>query len=690
MNLGYYLMRNHNLKIILLGIIKLSSITFFAAFPLQKWFLPFLGYFTSNPVSNPWDYFLTLGELKAFPYGSVMLYVFSLGQYLVWPLKQAFGFSVHLGLLGFGIVFLVCDWVIYKILVKWFPEESKKIFYLYFCSPLVFYITYFHGQLDIIPVALVMLSLDQLRSRKNILSAIFLGLAISTKFSSFMVLPFVFLYIYKKELKTSFVFLGVCLLTYLLFLLPYGFSDGYQALVFGASEQKTIFDLMVPYVSQNLFLYITPVLLGALFIHFASYGKISLDTFFMFLGLGFMILVSFVSPMPGWYLWSYPFILYAFLRYADFPRFPLIALTASYFVYFIFSSKSTLFESLSLVFPHFSGILFHDFVFGSFSHEVIVDSILFTPLFSSMIYLMILMYVLGVKSNHLKNFRKTPYLIGIGGDSGSGKHTLARNLASFIGEQRCLQINGDANHKWERGHPMWSVMTHLDPKANHLFLQFKETSLLKKGRSIERVEYNHDSGKFMSPQVIKPDHFVLFVGLHPFFIPQMRNLFDLKIYMNTDENLRKKWKIKRDSEKRGYTEEKVLEQINNRMSDSEKYIQSQARFADLLIGYRENEGEMQIIYTLPMKWNLEPLLNYFGSISHECMQHEYDVSNEEQTLILSHKIPADLLSAYLKQNFSDFEDLISYNHQFSDDLNGFTLFLILFLLEQKQSLHHEN
>ena len=55
--------------------------------------------------------------------------------------------------------------------------------------------------------------------------------------------------------------------------------------------------------------------------------------------------------------------------------------------------------------------------------------------------------------------------------------------------------------------------------------------------------------------------------------------------MNTDEKLRRFWKIQRDTTKRGYSVEKILEQIENRMEDYNKYIKPQSEESDLIIRF---------------------------------------------------------------------------------------------------------
>ena len=67
------------------------------------------------------------------------------------------------------------------------------------------------------------------------------------------------------------------------------------------------------------------------------------------------------------------------------------------------------------------------------------------------------------------------------------------------------------------------------------------------------------------------------------YLPQTRKYLDLKIYMDIDEQLRRYWKIQRDMKHRGYSEQKILQQVEERMQDAEKYIYPQRDYADMRI-----------------------------------------------------------------------------------------------------------
>jgi hypothetical protein len=65
--------------------------------------------------------------------------------------------------------------------------------------------------------------------------------------------------------------------------------------------------------------------------------------------------------------------------------------------------------------------------------------------------------------------------------------------------------------------------------------------------------------------------------------PALVSLFDLRIYLEVDEELRRAWKVARDSKKRGHTPEAVIRSIERRVPDSERFIAPQRRNADVVL-----------------------------------------------------------------------------------------------------------
>jgi uridine kinase len=177
-------------------------------------------------------------------------------------------------------------------------------------------------------------------------------------------------------------------------------------------------------------------------------------------------------------------------------------------------------------------------------------------------------------------------VFSIAGDSGSGKTTLANTLKKYFSNSFLLEC--DRYHKWERGDSNWEKYTHLNPEANLITKMNSDIFDLKIGKEIYHVDYDHSTGKFTDKQTVEPTDNIIVCGLHSLYTND-ENIYDLKIYIDTEEKLKNYWKIKRDTKERGYTLEKSLKQIESRRKDYYEYIYPQREKSDLIINfYYEN------------------------------------------------------------------------------------------------------
>jgi len=171
--------------------------------------------------------------------------------------------------------------------------------------------------------------------------------------------------------------------------------------------------------------------------------------------------------------------------------------------------------------------------------------------------------------------------IAITGDSGSGKTRLSNIVKNIFNDSFVLEC--DRYHKWERNHENWNEFTHLNPNSNYITKMQQDVFDLIIGNNIYQVDYDHKTGKFTDKELIESKDNIIVCGLHSLYIEE--TIINLKIYIDTDENLRLPWKISRDIKKRGYSIEKIMEQINNRKEDFNKYILPQKNIADIIINF---------------------------------------------------------------------------------------------------------
>ena len=199
-------------------------------------------------------------------------------------------------------------------------------------------------------------------------------------------------------------------------------------------------------------------------------------------------------------------------------------------------------------------------------------------------------------------------VFAICGDSGSGKSTLGNLLKKYFRSSFLLEC--DRYHKWERHDSNWSNFTHLNPESNFLTKMSQDIFDLKIGKTIHQVDYDHKTGKFTQKEKIENSENLIVCGLHSMY--DNNNLYNLKIYMDTDVKLKKKWKIERDVNRRGYSLDKVLNQIESRKKDYEDFIEPQKKDSNVIINFYINDDE-DINVKLKILVSLD--LNYKNLIS---------------------------------------------------------------------------
>ena len=227
------------------------------------------------------------------------------------------------------------------------------------------------------------------------------------------------------------------------------------------------------------------------------------------------------------------------------------------------------------------------------------------------------------------------------GDSGSGKTTISNILKELLNNSFVLEC--DRYHKWDRSDDKWKSITHLNPDANYITKMSSDVFDLKIGNNIYQVDYDHKNGKFTDKELVESRENIIVCGLHSLYLPN--SIVDLKIYMDTDDNLRIPWKIKRDTQKRGYSIEKILEQINSRKLDFQKYILPQKEKADIIINfYTDKEFDVN-------SFNINENLNIFLKFG---IKNIYNIN----------KIICNL-------SFTNFENVGNYFYFYFDTYNDF-------------------
>ncbi len=178
-----------------------------------------------------------------------------------------------------------------------------------------------------------------------------------------------------------------------------------------------------------------------------------------------------------------------------------------------------------------------------------------------------------------------PIMLGVVGDSAAGKSTLTTGIIKLFGPERVTAVCLDDYHKYDRKQRAELGITALHPECNHIDVMVEHVHALRRGEPITKPIYEHSDGTIKGTETVYPREVVMVQGLHTLFNRELREAFDVAIFLDPDTDLRLQWKIKRDSTKRGYTQKQVLQQIEQRWPDVRDFILPQRQHANMIIRF---------------------------------------------------------------------------------------------------------
>src|SRR5208283_702096 len=185
---------------------------------------------------------------------------------------------------------------------------------------------------------------------------------------------------------------------------------------------------------------------------------------------------------------------------------------------------------------------------------------------------------------------RRPVLLGIIGDSAAGKTTLTQGLIKLLGPDSVTHMCTDDYHKYDRAQRAARNITALHPDCNYLDILELQLERLHYGQPILKPVYEHATGTLIRPEYLRPRDIVIVEGLLGFHSPVMRQFYDVKVFLQPPEDLRRVWKIRRDTTKRGYSADQVLKELEKREVDSRDFIRTQREHADIVVQFYPPTG----------------------------------------------------------------------------------------------------
>lgn len=564
LNSGNSLNRKKILSIFLVGLIfRITLIIFFhKGYSIEL--VQFVEKFISTPSLDPWLSWSKQGsQVVSFPYGPSMLI------YLAPFIWIGSFFRVNAAI-SYGIAQLVADILLLislkklnKIVFKSENELPKLL--IFWINPITIPIVYVFGLYDLIPILFLLLSFVYLLEKKFKASVIFYFFSVIGKFAIAITFPFFILYFIKrKQLFSSRTLLVVSYsIAVAASLLIIFLAEGLYLMLGKSTELDKLFAFSSQ-LGDKIFFW-SPIIIGILVFIFFRLRVMTFKVFISFILASFIIIIITSQSGSGWVIWSIPFMTLLFNnnKYDQ---------TVLFLFLLLFGLQTIIYE-----FPE---------ILNSINENIFL--LLNKPkgLINSGLFLLGSTYVYILLTNQIKRsdpfgVNISPLSIGIAGDSSTGKDTIVDSIERVLSPNSTQHISGDDYHVWDRSKPNWELLTHLNPMANDLDKLGEDLLSLKSFKKIKKRHYDHINGKMTKKYSVNSKDVIISSGLHTLFVPSFNELFDVKVYVSIEKNLRYALKINRDTKKRGKSINSVLSSLKKREKDAVNYIVTQKKNADL-------------------------------------------------------------------------------------------------------------
>ena len=195
----------------------------------------------------------------------------------------------------------------------------------------------------------------------------------------------------------------------------------------------------------------------------------------------------------------------------------------------------------------------------------------------------------------------SPFVIGVAGGTGSGKTTVANAILRQVGTDRISVLFHDAYYRDWADLPK-DVLDRKNfdhPDSLETELLIRHVRALREGMVVEAPIYDFKTHRRTAEtRRVEPKRVVLVEGILIFAEPELRKLFDVKVFVDTDADVRLIRRIRRDIEERGRTLESVVEQYSATVRPMHlEFVEPSKRWADLIIPEGgENAAAMEFLF----------------------------------------------------------------------------------------------
>lgn len=182
---------------------------------------------------------------------------------------------------------------------------------------------------------------------------------------------------------------------------------------------------------------------------------------------------------------------------------------------------------------------------------------------------------------------KPPLIVGIAGGTGSGKTTLARSLAKALPEGCVTVLDHDAYYRDRSGMPQEERdrLNFDHPASLETTLLAAHLAELKAGRAVDVPVYDYASHtRKKLARHVAPTPVIVLEGILVFVEAVLRDVLDIKIFVDTPDDVRVLRRVRRDIEERGRTFASVAKQYEETVRPMhQEFVVPSKRYADLVV-----------------------------------------------------------------------------------------------------------
>jgi uridine kinase len=591
---------------------------------------------------------------------------------LLWHMGDAIGASLD-GMRGARIaaslLILMTDMVLAALVFhSGRPRSKGAALRLYWLSPIILYVNYAQGSWAVIPVALIFGVLVAIQHTRYRLAAITFGVSLATGIGAVFSAPFFALYFLARPRLRKMahwpLVIGAAAILVAWRLLA---NDQWGLPADGASWRNYMGAALN--VSRTLQLYILPIIYFAVFYWAWRVRRLDFALLRTFIGMCFIVIAIAIPADSGWAVWAAPFLVLYAIDSGDITASLLYWLFCVAFVMLHLTNDPA---SLLVQNADFSGLLTRDPATTSY-----LSSLFLTVMTACGIGLFVQMSWRWISLSPFRLLLERPIAIGIAGDSGAGKDAMADCITAMFGKPSVAHVSGDDYHMWDRQKPMWRALTHLNPQANDLESFSRNVVELIGRRPAIGRHYDHTTGRMTKAHVIHSADVVIASGLHALTIPSLNARYDIRIYLDIDEGLRRHWKVQRDVHVRNHPLQIVLDTIERRWPDSVRYIHPQKAAADLVMSLEpRNRGNASWGPDVPLRLRITNRRGTLEELSRLLISLcnidviEVGGGTEEDSIMVIGELSSDDVAAAARHLAPALHDMMDVMPVWETDLKG--------------------